>query len=1088
MINRFSLLLLSLIIIASLTLAQNDDEEKEEDKSPYKSSTFSGLKFRLLGPAITSGRITDFAVNPNNYHEFYAAVASGNVWKTTNSGTTWKPVFDKYGSYSIGCVTIDPNNPHVVYVGTGENNSQRSVSWGDGIYRSEDGGKSFKNIGLKKSEHIAKILVDPRDSKVIYVAAQGPLWGPGGNRGLYKSTDYGATWDSVLYISENTGVTDVVMDPRDPDVLYAASYQRRRHVWVLINGGPEGAIYKSTDAGATWNKLKSDLPKGDIGRIGLAISPVNPDYVFAIIEARGDKGGLYKSTNRGASWKKTNDYKTRSAQYYNEIFCDPKDLEKIYSLDSRTKVSTDGGNTFESLGNKARHVDDHALWINPDNPDHYLIGGDGGIYETFDNAKTWLFKNNLPVTQFYRVSVDNTEPFYWIYGGTQDNNSMGTPSQTINTEGIMNSDWVKTLGGDGYETQVDPTNPNIVYSQYQYGGLVRYDKQSGEYISIKPQEGKDENPLRWNWDSPLILSPHSPTRLYFAANKLFKTDDRGNSWVEVSGDLTRQIDRNKLEVMGKVWSVDAVAKNASTSFYGNIVSLSESPLLEGLIYVGTDDGLIQVTEDGGQNWRKIESFPGIPEMTYVSCLYTSLHDANTVYATFDNHKRADFKPYILVSKDRGKSWQSIAGDLDEPNVAYSIIQDHVIPGLLFVGTEYGVFFTINEGKTWIQLKGDVPTIAVKDIDIQRRENDLVLGTFGRGFYVLDNFTPLRDIDDKNLEEQENILFPVKDALMFIKRTGTFSGVGSSFFKAENPPFGATFTYYIKEVPKSKKEVRQEKEKELKKEDKPVYYPSWEELRSEDREEKSFLLFVITDEYGNVVRKLKEKVESGINRVTWDLTFASTNPVKKVSDKNDSGTPVLPGKYSVEMFMSVDGEISKIAEPQSFEAKVLQNTTLPAADRSKLVAFQKEFYEFNRAVEGALNATRDLKTKTDILIYAIKQTPDAPNTLMDDALRIKRETEDVLQLLYKDETIANRNEPRSHTIYDRLNDIAWGMWRTTSSPTQTQRESFNVASEEFTPILTQVKRLIEIDLDNLETQMEQYGAPWTPGRVPGWNKE
>jgi photosystem II stability/assembly factor-like uncharacterized protein len=878
------------------------------------------------------------------------------------------------------------------------------------------------------------------------------------------------------------------MDPRDPDLLYAASYQRRRHVWVLINGGPEGAIYKSTDAGATWNKLKSGLPKSDIGRIGLAISPVNPDYIFAIIEARDDKGGFYKSTNRGASWKKTNDYKTTSAQYYNEIFCDPKDLDKIYSLDTRTKVSTDGGNTFKNLGNKARHVDDHALWINPNNPDHYLIGGDGGIYETFDNAKTWLFKDNLPVTQFYRVSVDNTEPFYWIYGGTQDNNSMGVPSQTINNEGIMNSDWVKTLGGDGYETQVDPTNPNIVYSQYQYGGLVRYDKLSGEYINIKPQQRRDEKPLRWNWDSPLLLSPHSPTRLYFAANKLFKTDDRGNSWVQISDDLTRRVDRNKLEVMGKVWSVDAVAKNASTSFYGNIVSLSESPIVEGLIYVGTDDGLVQVTEDGGQNWRKIESFPGVPEMTYVSCLYASLHDANTVYATFDNHKRSDFKPYVLVSKDKGKNWQSIAGDLKEPHVAYSIIQDHIKPDLLFAGTEYGVFFTVNEGKKWIQLKGDLPTIAVKDVDIQRRENDLVLGTFGRGFYVLDNYSPLREIDEKTLEEQENILFPVKDALMFIKRTGTFSGVGSSFFKANNPPFGATFTYYIKEAPKTKKVLRQEKEKELTKEDKPVYYPGWEELRSEDREEKSYLLFVITDEYGNVVRKLKEKVKSGINRITWDLRFAHTNPVKTVTDKNESGTPVIPGKYSVEIFMSVDGELTSIAGPQTFEAKVLSNATLPATNRSELVAFQKKFWEFNRAVEGALNATRDLKKKTDLLIYAIKQTPNAPNSLMDDAVRIKRETDDVLQHLYRDETIANRNEPRPASIYDRLNEIAWGLWRTTSSPTETQRESFKVASEEFTPILAQVKNLIEIDLKNLEAQMEKYGAPWTPGRVPGWNKD
>jgi photosystem II stability/assembly factor-like uncharacterized protein len=1086
MLKKFLLLFLSLLISFTTLIAQDNDNEEKEDKSPYKSSTFNGLNFRLLGPAITSGRVTDFAVNPNNYHEFFAAVASGNVWKTTNSGTTWEPVFDNYGSYSIGCVTLDPNNPHVVYVGTGENNSQRSVSWGDGIYRSEDGGKSFKNIGLKKSEHIAKILVDPRDSKVIYVAAQGPLWGPGGHRGLYKTTDYGVTWDSVLYISENTGVTDVVMDPRDPDVLYAASYQRRRHVWVLLNGGPEGAIYKSTDAGATWNKLKSGLPSGDIGRIGLAISPVNPDHVFAIIEAQGDEGGFFKSTNRGASWEKTNDYKTVSAQYYNEIFCDPKDVNKIYSLDTRTKISIDGGTTFNNLGNDARHVDDHALWINPENTDHFLIGGDGGIYETFDGAITWLFKSNLPITQFYRVSVDNAEPFYWVYGGTQDNNSMGVPSQTINNEGIVNADWLPTLGGDGYETQVDPVDPNIVYAQYQYGGLVRYDKKSGEQISIKPQEGKDDEVLKWNWDSPLLLSPHKHTRLYFAANKLFKSDDRGNSWVAISGDLTRQIDRNKLEVMGKVWSVDAVAKNASTSFYGNIVSLTESPLMEGLIYIGTDDGLIQVTEDDGKNWKKIEKFPGVPEMTYVSSLYASMHDPNTVYAAFDNHKRADFKPYVLKSSDKGNSWQSISGDLKDPFIVYSIIQDHINPELLFAGTEYGVYFSINEGKKWFQLKGGLPTIAVRDVDIQRRENDLVLGTFGRGFYVLDNYSALRGISEKNLDE-ENILFPVKDALMFMKRRGTFGGVGKSFFKAENPPFGATFTYYIKEAPKTLKKQRQEIEKELIKENKPVSYPSWNQLRLEDREEKAFLLFIVSDDKGNVVRKLKEGVKSGINRITWDLRFANTNPVRKVTDKNESGTPVMPGKYSVEMFMSVDGELTKIAGPQSFEAKVLLNSSLPAEDREELVVFQKTFWEFNRAVEGALSAIRDLKEKTAILIYAIKQTPNAPNSLMEDALKIKRETDDILQQLFRDETIANRNEPTKLTIYDRLNEIAWGMWKTTSSPTQTQRDSYKAASEEFETLLTKVKQLIEVDLKNLEVEMEKYGAPWTPGRVPDWKK-
>lgn len=1079
-------LLFILLVISSIAYPIFS-QDKEEDKSPYKSSTFNGLKFRSIGPAATSGRVVDFAVNPNNFHEFYAAVACGNVWKSTNSGTTWEPVFDNYGSFSIGCVTIDSKNTHVVYVGTGENNSQRSVSWGDGLYRSEDGGKSFTNIGLKKSEHIAKVLIDPRDSKVIYVAAQGPLWGPGGNRGLYKSTDYGATWDSVLYISPNTGVTDVAMDPRDPDVLYAASYQRRRHVWTLINGGPEGAIHKSTDGGKTWNKLTSGLPSGDIGRIGLAVSTVNPDYIYAIIEAQGKSGGFFKSTNRGVTWEKMNEVVSSSAQYYSEIFCDPVDVNKVYLLDTFSQITTDGGKTFTPISTKGRHVDDHAFWINPGNPNHFLIGGDGGIYETFDGGLSFHFKDNLPITQFYRVSVDNHEPFYRVMGGTQDNNSMIVPSQTINEEGIVNADYIPLVGGDGYEALTDSDNPNIIYCLWQYGGLTRHDLQSGEITSIKPQEGKGDPPYRWNWDTPLIVSPHA-NRLYAAANKVFRSDDKGNTWTVISPDLTRQVDRNKLTIMDKVWSVDAVAKNASTSFYGNIVSLSESPIVEGLIYAGTDDGLIQVTEDGGQNWKKIESFPDIPEMTYVSCLYASRFDANTVYATFDNHKRADFKPYVLVSKNRGSSWESISGNLKEPSVVYAITQDHIKPDLLFVGTEYGVYFTLDGGKKWIQLKGNLPTTAVRDLDIQERENDLALATFGRGFYILDNYSLLRDLDEPTLENENYKLFPVKDALMFVKRSATFSALGSSFFKAENPSFGATFTYYVKEVPKSKKESRQEKEKELIKENKPVEYPAWDDLRAEDREEKSYLLFVVSDEQGNVVRKMKDGIKQGINRISWDLRYADTNPVKSVTDKNESGTPVIPGKYSVEMFMSIDGVISKIAGPETFEAKVLQNTTLPAEDRAALVAFQKEFWEFNRAVEGTLNSARDLKAKTDILIYAIKQAPEAPNSLMDNALRIKTETEDILQHLFQDKTLAERNEPTYPTVYDRLNEIASGLWQSSAAPTQTQINNLKVASEEFEPLLARTKTLFEVDLKNLEADMERYGAPWTPGRVPGWNKK
>ncbi len=781
------------------------------------------------------------------------------------------------------------------------------------------------------------------------------------------------------------------------------------------------------------------------------------------------------------------DYQNTSPQYYSEIFCDPLDLNKVYVLDTYSSITTDGGKTFSKINTKGRHVDDHAFWINPNNTNHFIIGGDGGIYETLDGGTTFSFKENLPTLQFYRVSVDNYEPFYRVMGGTQDNNSMIGPSQTINEEGIVNADWVPLVGGDGYEAITDPSNPNIIYCEWQYGGLTRYDMQSGEQISIKPQERKDELPYRWNWDTPLITSPHSNTRIYVAANKVFRSDDRGDTWQAISDDLTRQVDRNKLPIMDKVWSVDAVAKNASTSFYGNIVSLSESPLVEGLIYAGTDDGLVQVTEDGGKNWRKIESFPDIREMTYLSCLYASQHDANTVYATFDNHKRADFRPYVLVSNDRGKNWKSISGDLKEPQVVYSFVQDNIKKDLFFIGTEYGVFFTNNGGENWIQLKGNLPTQAVRDLDIQKRENDLAIATFGRGFYILNNYSPLRETTENSLNEENYKLFPVKDALMFTKRSATFSGVGSSYYKADNPPFGAIFTYYIKEAPKTLKQQRQDKEKELIKNNEPVYYPSWEDLRKEDDEEKPFLLFTIYDDAGNVVRKLKSKVESGINRFTWDLRYASTNPVKKATDDNSSGYPVMPGKYKVTMSVSIIGQLKEVAGPVEFEAKVLNNVTLPANDRSQLVAFQEKVTDLNRAVNGAIQISSELKDHIEIIKTALKQTDGASQSLTDEANRIADENTALYMELVDDEVISKRNEPVYPSISARVGEVVDGMWSNTSTATTSFKQNYQIAAEEFRPVLDKLKNLVEIDLKNLENKMNKLGSPWTPGRVPDWKE-
>ncbi|MCW8849546.1 MAG: glycosyl hydrolase, partial [Melioribacteraceae bacterium] len=669
----------------------------------------------------------------------------------------------------------------------------------------------------KDSRQIGKIVIDPRNTDIVFVAAEGSVWGPGGERGLYKTIDGGKTWKLVLEISKHTGVNEVIMDPRNPDIMYATSEQRRRHTFTKIGGGPESAVYKSTNAGETWEKIMKGLPKVDIGGMGLDISPANPEYIYLSMEAADDKGGFFRSTNRGASWEKMSD-KNASGQYFNEIFCDPKDENKVYIMDVRSEVTVDGGKTWERLSTDNRHVDDHAMWINPANTENFLIGGDGGIYETFDGGKTYDFKENLPITQFYRVFVDNSEPFYYVYGGTQDNNSMGGPSQTLSSDGIVNSDWFITNGGDGFWSAVDPEDPNIVYAESQYAGMVRYNRITKESIYITPEPGKGELTYKWNWDTPLFISPHKNTRLYCAANKVFRTEDRGNSWEVISDDLTAQVDRNTWPVMDKFWSIDAVAKDRSTSLWGTIVSLSESRLKENLLYAGTDDGVIQVSEDA-KTWTKYSKFPGVPEFTYVSDILPSKFDENVVFATFNNHKRDDFKPYVFMSLNKGKSWTSISANLPANGPVHTIEQDFKNPELLFVGTEFGVFFSKNSGKEWIQLKSGIPTISVKDIAIQEREEDLVLATFGRGFYILDDYSVLRNTDEKSLAK-EGVLFPVKDASLYIQDRGRY-GQGSTFYKADNPEFGATFTYFLKEVPKTLKAIRHEKEKELFKDGKPI---------------------------------------------------------------------------------------------------------------------------------------------------------------------------------------------------------------------------------------------------------------------------
>lgn len=1074
--------------------------EPEKPADPMSSGTFNGLKIRSVGPALVSGRVVAIAVNPKNKSQYYVGAASSGVWRTDNDGATWHPVFEHEGSYSIGAIALDPNQPRILWVGTGEANSQRSVSYGDGVYRSEDSGRTWKHMGLKKSEHIGRIVIDPRDSNVLYVAAQGPLWGPGGDRGLFKTTDGGKTWNNVLNISENTGITDVVMDPSNPDVLFAAAYQRRRHVFTIINAGPEAAIYKSIDAGKTWNKLAGGLPESDLGRIGLAISPVNPNIVYAIIEANTEKTGIYRSTDSGATWEKRNDYNF-GPMYYSVLLADPRREDRVYAMGYLVQVSDDGARTLHPMQPPFVHVDCHVLWVDPDDLDHMLLGNDGGLYSTRDGGTHWRWASNLPTIQFYDVAVDNSKPFYYIYGGTQDNHSLGGPSRTRNASGITNQDWFITVTGDGFRSQVDPEDPDTVYAESQHGYLERFDRRTGERFGIQPQPAKGELPQRWNWDSPIIISPHSHTRLYFAGNRVFRSDDRGNTWKPISPDLTRQIDRNLLPVMGKVWGPDSPNKAVSTSLYGNIVALTESPLKDGLLAAGTDDGLIQITEDGGAHWQKIESFPGVPDRTYVSRLAASRFDDRVIYATFDNHKNSDFKPYVLRSADLGRTWTSIAANLPESGPVLAFVEDTVNRDLLFAGTENGLWFTVDGGKKWVQLKGGLPTIAVRDAVIQQRESDLVLATFGRGFYVLDDLSPLRTVNSQMLE-QESTFFPVRNALMYIEAEPLGghkkAHQGDAFYEAENPPFGAVFTYYLKEKFKSLKEKRQELEKETAKKKGSAYpalpYPTHEQLREEAQEQPPAVWFTVRDQSGNIVRQVPGANEKGFHRVAWDLRYPAAllgRPMEREAvydwEQPPVGPLVMPGEYTVQLSVKVRDQWRDLGSPRKFRVVTEADSSMKPEALAELHRFQETLARLDRAVIGASTFGEEMRTQMAALRRALTQTAGDTRPLLQEADAINHDLNALIIVLRGDSVIRALNEQTPASILDRVRSVVESERFSISAPSETNRSQYSIAAGEFAETLKQL-RALHARFESLQQRAEQSGAPWTPGRIPDWQPE
>lgn len=1074
--------LLALLCAMPATLSGANDAEQH---------ALAGIPLRHIGPAITSGRIADFAFHPKHKEQFYVAVASGHLFKTENNTITWDALFENEASYALGVVELAPSDPKIVWVGTGENNAQRSVAYGDGVYKSIDGGKSWTNMGLKDSGHISQIWIHPDNADHVLVAAQGPLWSDGGDRGLYRTEDGGKNWERILEVDDYTGVNEFVVDPRNFDNIVASSYQRRRHVWVLINGGPGSGIHKTTDGGESWTEISAGLPSDHMGRIGLAGAPSAPDTIYAIVEASDEEQGVYRSSDFGNSWEKRSSYSSSSPQYYNEIIVDPHDPDRLYSVDTYTQKSEDGGKSFHKLGNESRHVDDHALWIDPDNTEHLYIGGDGGIYETWDRGENWRFVGNLSITQFYRIQPDNAEPYYNVCGGTQDNNSLCAPSRTTVVHGITNSDWRLILGGDGYKPQFDPRDPNIIYTQYQYGNLFRYDRRTQERVSITPHPEAGEPTYKWNWSTPILVSPHNPERIYYAAEYLFRSDDRGNSWRKVSGDLTRGLDRNDLEVMGRVWSVDAIAKNDSTSQYGSAIGLSESPLIEGLIYVGSDDGVISVTEDGGENWRRVTRFPGVPDMSLVEDVIASVHDPDVAYAVFDNHKRGDYKPYVLRTSDRGKSWKAITGDLPERGSAHTIAEDHEAPGLLFVGTEFGLFFTQEGGDSWHALKSNFPTIAVRDLEIQRRENDLVVGTFGRGIYILDDYSALRVAADELAPQQ---LFPVRDPWLYVE--GDLWGSkekgnqGEAFFTAPNPTFGAVFTYRLAEAVELRANTRRATEIEVEEAGGDTPYPSWDELRAEDREVAPTVYVMVRDGEGKLVRQIAAVSASGLHRNAWDLRLPSPGPVDPTkdnsSDEGPKGPLALPGEYNARLAVQRDGELQEVGAAQRFTVKPLENSPEITDDRQALQDFAINAAGLQRAVAGAVSHTMELDKRIEYLRAALVETPMAGTAERRELQGLYEALADVRVALTGDQTVTSRNEAAPPSIAGRASSVYRAVVEIQSPVGTMLRDSYAIAAEEFAQTLEQLEQ-VSAALSELERNLDLKGAPWTPGRVPQWEK-
>ncbi len=1000
------------------------------------SEQLAALEWREIGPASQGGRVTDVEALPHRPATIYLGTASGGVYKSVNHGTTWTAVFDGQANLSVGDIAVSRSHPDHVWVGTGEANNRNSSPWGEGVYRSTDGGLTWELRGLEETRHIGRILIHPTNPSVVYVAALGHLFGPNEERGLYKTEDGGATWEKILHVDENTGFVDLDMDPTDPAVLYAAAYQRRRRAHGFNGGGSGGGLHKSVDGGRTWRELTEGLPEGHKGRIGVDVARTDPRIVMAIVEAR--EGGIFRSTDRGETWTKVNDLNPRP-MYYSKLFMDPNDDRHVYVLGTYMHRSRDGGKTFEQLEFDAPgtygigvHVDNHALWIDPADSDHVLLGNDGGFYFSFDGGERWSIVNNLPIGQFYDVAYDMAEP-YNVYGGLQDNQSVYGPSRTRSVKGILNRHWTVSDFGDGMVQAADPADGRYVYTSSQGGAIIRHDPRTGDRKVIKPFPTDTAETYRFYWTSPFILSPHDPATLHLGGNRLFTTRDRGMSWT-ASPDLTRQLDRDSIPIMGVVTDSTTLSRNDGVSGYGHITTISESPVAAGLLWVGTDDGLVQVSEDGGATWTEVgRNVPGLPHPMFVSHVEASAASRDRAYASFDGHWDDDYEPHVFVTENVGRTWQRVDRGLEG---SIHVVREHPDQAdALFAGSEEGVFASLDRGASWIRLNNNMPIVPVHDLEIHPRENDLIAGTHGRSIWILDNIGVLLGLD---AEAADAGLFvsPVNPATLF-QYEYDVPRLGHGAFRAPNPTYGALVTYYL------------------------------------PREEEDGARISVRRADGALVRELEGPGGRGFNRVAWDLRMQPLPLDTSVYDPPNldvgpRGPLVLAGTYEIEV------RAGGAVRTRSVEVRADPLLDLTAEEQRRRYDFTVALYqlqarEYHAAVQGNLLA-RGADSALDTL--EARGTPDDEA----DALHVADSLRGVIQAA-ADSIVRHNGQLR-------------GWWRgligefdggpstqgTMTGPTDDQRRRLERTTRDFQRSLDELDRVILEVVPALNEILSRLGAP------------